>query len=196
MLHNIFWICFTRWIDGCLLAKLFMLALVFLLTLNLFHKNGSVFVSWPHDVCSCSLLTFFLLLSLLGHLLPPFGRTCQKTVDSSCWWRHVSTSSRTTRMSSPLLRVISSAWLVRRMAAGGRGCSMAGLGGFLATMSARSKAQVGTSTASVRTECGDSWHYICFNLQNCQLHRSNYTILNMSSSPTCVCEWSQSSLRD
>lgn len=80
----------------------------------------------------------------------PFVRTCQKTVDSSCWWGHVSTSSRPTRMSSPLIRVTSSAWLVRRTVAGGRGRSMAGMGGFLATMSVRSKALVGTSSTSVR----------------------------------------------
>lgn len=97
----------------------------------------------------CSL--HLLPLSLFGDVLPSFVRTCQKTVVSSCWWGRVSTSSRTTRMSSALTRVTSSAWLVRRMAAGGKGCSMAGLGGFLATMSVRSRALVGTSTTFCKT---------------------------------------------
>lgn len=73
-----------------------------------------------------------------------FIRTCRRTADSSCSWRRASTSSRPTRMSSPSPRVTSSAWLVRRTAAGGRGRSAAGLAGSLATMSVRSKALVGS----------------------------------------------------
>lgn len=93
---------------------------------------------------------YWILLVLLIHsssssltTSPSFLRTCQKTAGSSCWWRRASISSRPTRMSSPLARVTSSAWLARRTAAGGKERSMAGPGGFLATMSVRSKAPVG-----------------------------------------------------
>lgn len=91
-----------------------------------------------------SLLFFFFLLHC-SHT-PSFLRTCQKTADSSYWWRHASTSSRQMRMSSHLPRVTSSVCLVRRKVAGGREHSMAGLGGFLATMSVKSKALVGVFT--------------------------------------------------
>lgn len=123
-------------VDSC-----FLLTQVFLLTSHLFHLN-----CWAGCVSYSDL---FSSVPPFGDTLASFVRTCQKTVDSSCWWGHVSTSSRPTKMSSPLRRVISSACLVRRTAAGGRGPSMAGPGGFLATTSVKSKAPVGTSTFSL-----------------------------------------------
>lgn len=122
--------------NGCSGGKLCLLILI---------------LSLPFVIC---LSSPDLTVSVCAHCSLPvassFVRTCQKTVDSSCWWGHVSTSSRPTRTSSPLIRVTSSAWLVRRTVAGGRGRSMARMGGFLATMSVRSKALVGTPSTSVR----------------------------------------------
>lgn len=98
---------------------------------------------------SCwSISLFFCLNSPLSRsspltISPSPLRTCQRTAGSSCWWRRASISSRPTRMSSPLARATSSAWLVRRTAAGGKERSMAGPGGSLATTSVRSKAPVG-----------------------------------------------------
>lgn len=105
------------------------------------HSQGSVYL---FSECRVFFCLFVFLLSCLH--APSLLRTCQKTLDSSSWWRHASTSSRQMRMSSHLPRVTSSACLVRRKVAGGRELSMAGLGGFLATMSVKSKALVGVFT--------------------------------------------------